>query len=202
MAGGIGKFQHNRTPASIDAQTVIRLNRDTLYSFAIVELAEPARLTVPDADGRYLSAMVVNEDHYINEVIHEPGDHTLTSDQCGSRYVLVGVRILFDPNDFEDVAAVCALQDRLAITARTSEAFEMPDYDVESLDATRGALLELFRGVGTTDRAFGAQDEVDPIRHLIGCAAGDVRQCRPESSGRRLRIGVHRCSGRRILVGA
>ncbi len=31
-SGGIGKFNHRREPASIDNQTVIRLNRDTLYS--------------------------------------------------------------------------------------------------------------------------------------------------------------------------
>jgi hypothetical protein len=39
----------NRAPASIDEQTVIRLNRDTLYSFAVVNVAAGARLTLPDA---------------------------------------------------------------------------------------------------------------------------------------------------------
>ena len=41
-AGRIGVFKHNRQPASIDEQTVIRLNRDTLYSFAILDLTKPA----------------------------------------------------------------------------------------------------------------------------------------------------------------
>jgi hypothetical protein len=113
-AGGIGTFRHNRTPGSIDEQTVIRLNRDTLYSFAIVDLAEPARLTLPDADGRYLSAMIINEDHFVNNVFHDAGEYTLTSDRYASRYVLVGVRILVDPTDSADVAAVAAIQDRLA----------------------------------------------------------------------------------------
>ena len=31
-SGAIGKFLHRREPARIDNQTVIRLNRDTLYS--------------------------------------------------------------------------------------------------------------------------------------------------------------------------
>lgn len=146
VAGGVGSFRHNRTPARIDEQTVIRLNRDTLYSFAIVDLAQPARLRLPDADGRYLSAMIVNEDHFVNSVFHEAGEHTLTSDQYGSRYVLVGVRILVDPNDSTDVAAVVAVQDRLAIVADSSEVFVKPDYDVDSLDVTRDALLELARG--------------------------------------------------------
>jgi hypothetical protein len=171
-AGGIGTFRHNRTPASIDEQTVIRLNRDTFYSFAIVDLAEPARLTLPDADGRYFSAMIVNEDHFVNKIFHEAGEHSLTSDQYGSRYVLVGVRILVDPTDPADVAAVAALQDRLAIDAASAQTFVMPDYDLESLDATRDALLALARGLDNFERTFGARAEVDPVRHLIGCAAG------------------------------
>src|ERR1700743_587708 len=89
VAGGIGSFRHNRTPARIDEQTVIRLNRDTLYSFVIVDLAEPARLTLPDADGRYLSAMIVTEHHFVNDVFHQASEYTLTSDQYESRYVLV-----------------------------------------------------------------------------------------------------------------
>jgi hypothetical protein len=36
--GSIGKFTHRREPAPIDNQTVIRLNRDTLYSSAVFDL--------------------------------------------------------------------------------------------------------------------------------------------------------------------
>ncbi|GAB3016909.1 DUF1214 domain-containing protein [Mycobacterium bourgelatii] len=172
VAGGVGVFRHNRTPARIDEQTVIRLNRDTLYSFAIVDLAQPALLRLPDADGRYLSAMVVNEDHYVNSVFHDAGEYPLISDDYGSRYVLVGVRILVDPNDAADVAAVAALQDRLVIETGSAKEFVKPDYDIDSLDATRDALLALARGLNNFDRMFGRRDEVDPVRHLIGCAAG------------------------------
>ena len=172
VAGAAGRFLHNRVPASIDAQTVIRLNRDTLYSFAIVDLAQPVRLTLPDPGSRYLSAMVVNEDHYINSVLHDPGEHLLTSEQHGSRYVFVAVRILVDPNNADDVEAVTRLQDALAITGETQEPFVMPDYDTASMDATRTALLELARGLDTFDHTFGTRDEIDPVRHLIGTAAG------------------------------
>ena len=48
----------------------------------------------------------------------------------------------------------------------------MPDYDRDSMDATRGALLELARGLDTFDHTFGSRDDVDPVRHLIGSAAG------------------------------
>ena len=214
VAGGAGVFLHSRTPADINQQTVIRLNRDTLYSFAIVDLAEPVRLTLPDAGGRYLSAMVVNEDHYINAVLHDPGEHVLTSDRFGSRYVFVAVRILVDPNDPDDVGAVSRLQDELVLTAASQEPFVMPDYDRDSMDATRGALLELARGLDTFDHTFGSRDDVDPVRHLIGCAAGwggpppkpctsgSIRECRPgttpwcSTTFRWTRSGRSRCTTR------
>ena len=36
--GGFGKFHHYRELTSIDNQTVIRMNRDTLYSGAVFDL--------------------------------------------------------------------------------------------------------------------------------------------------------------------
>ena len=48
------------------------MNRDTLYSSAVVDISEGATLTLPDTAGRYLSAMVVNRDHYVNAVLHGP----------------------------------------------------------------------------------------------------------------------------------
>ena len=72
-AGGVNRWRHHREPASVDHQTVIRMNRDTLYSFAVIDISEGAVLTLPDAGDRYLSVMIVNQDHYINAVFHEPG---------------------------------------------------------------------------------------------------------------------------------
>src|SRR5262252_8732570 len=74
-AGGVNRFHHNRAPTPIDQQTVIRMNRDTLYSFAVVNISQGAAFSLPEGGGRYLSAMVVNEDHYINRVFHEAGEH-------------------------------------------------------------------------------------------------------------------------------
>ena len=57
--GGLGKFVHRREPAAIDNQTVIRLNRDTLYSAAVFDLdAGPVTITLPDAGQRFMSMQV------------------------------------------------------------------------------------------------------------------------------------------------
>lgn len=48
----------------------------------------------------------------------------------------------------------------------------MPDYDASSQDTTRKALLELGKHLSSFDHAFGAERDVDPVRHLIATAAG------------------------------
>ncbi len=171
-AGGVNRLQHLRAPTPVENQPVIRMNRDTLYSSAIVDISEGATLTIPDGGDRYLSVMVVNQDHYINRVFHEPGEHRLTVEEFDTPWVAVAARTLVDAADADDVAAVNALQDQFAIRATSSKPFEMPDYDAASFDATRSALLELARGLTGFDNAFGAKADVNPVRHLLATAAG------------------------------
>jgi len=171
-AGGSNRFVHNRAPASVDQQTVIRMNRDTLYSFAVVDVADGATLTVPDAGDRYLSVMAVSEDHHINRVFHDPGTYALTAEDLGSAYVVLAARTLVDPHDRDDLAAVASLQDQLVLDVATERTFVPPDYDTASLDRTRQALLALAADMTSFASTFGRRQDVDPVHHLIGSAAG------------------------------
>ena len=57
---GTNELLHNPVDAfDLDNQTVVRMNRDTIYSGAILNVSEGATVTLPESDGRYISAMVV-----------------------------------------------------------------------------------------------------------------------------------------------
>ena len=86
--------------------------------------------------------------------------------------MLAAARILVDPTDPADVAEVNALQDRITLDARSARPFASPDYDQQSLDTTRDALLTLARGLTGYERSFGRRQDVDPVRHLLGTASG------------------------------
>src|SRR5262245_29795156 len=93
--GAFGKVHHNRTPAEIEHQTVIRMNRDTLYSSGLFDLdAGPVTITLPDAGKRFMSLQVINQDHYVPMVVYAPSEVTLTREKVGTRYVLAAVRTL------------------------------------------------------------------------------------------------------------
>ena len=171
-AGGVNRFFHLREPAPLDQQTVIRMNRDTIYSSALVDISEGATLTIPDAGDRYMSVMVVNEDHYLNKVFHEPGKHDLTVEEFGTPYVVLAVRTLVDESDPADIRAANALQDQLEIEAASAKPYTHPDYDQESYKTTYEALLVLSRANLDVDSTFGRKEDVDPVRHLLGTAWG------------------------------
>lgn len=171
-SGGLAKLAHHREPASIDNQTVIRLNRDTLYSFGVFDLdAGPVTVTLPDAGNRFMSLMAVNQDHYTTTV-YGKGTHSFTRGKNGTRYVMLGIRTFVDPNDPEDVKKVHALQDAIKVSQKGTGKLELPAWDAASQKKVRDALLVLASTVGSFDQGFGTKAQVDPVRHLVGTAAG------------------------------
>jgi hypothetical protein len=173
VVGALGKFHHSREPASIDNQTVIRMNRDTLYSFAVFDLAGgPVTLTLPDSGERYMSMMIVDQDHYVPIVAHGKEIVTLTQDKFGTRYAFAAIRTLVDPNDPKDVEAVHRLQDAIEITQKAPGKLELPDWNQDNLTDIRNGLLTLAKYQTSFRGAFGTREQVDPVQHLIGTAAG------------------------------
>lgn len=171
--GDFGKLKHNREPTPIDKQTVIRMNRDTLYSFGVFDLdAGPVTIAMPDAGKRFMTLQVINEDHYVPAVYYGQGAHTLTRENVGTRYMTVGIRTLVDPNDAQDVKEVHALQDAIKVEQKSAGTFDVPNWDQASQKKIRDALLVLSQFTGGFKNAFGTKSEVDPVRHLIATAAG------------------------------
>jgi hypothetical protein len=172
-SGGIGKLNHRREPARIDNQTVIRLNRDTLYSSALFDLdAGPVTITMPNPGKRFMSLQIISEDHYVPAVYYGVGSHTLTKQNVGTRYVAAAIRTLVDPNDPKDVEQVHALQDAIKVSQKDTGKFEVPNWDQASQKKVRDALLVLASTSAGFKNAFGPKGKVDPVARLMGAAAG------------------------------
>lgn len=169
--GGFGKIAHNRLPTPLDQQTVIRMNRDTLYSAGVFDLdAGTVTITLPDAGKRFMSMQVFTGDHYTFGVYYEPGMYTFTRGEVGTRYMGVAIRTLAndDPADLEEVHR---LQDAIVVEQEASGAFEPPAWDAAGQKKIRDALLVLATTLDGYDGAFGTKESVDPVRHLIGTAS-------------------------------
>jgi hypothetical protein len=169
--GALGKFFHHRElPVE---NTGVRPNRDTLYSLVVFDLdAGPVTITLPDAGKRFMSLMVINQDHYALETVYTAGDHTYTREKIGTRYLFAAARTLVDPANPEDVKQAQALQDAIKVSQPGGLGrFEVPNWDQASQKKVRDALLVLNEMVPDMRNAGGRKDEVDPVRHLIGTAS-------------------------------
>ncbi|WP_343177527.1 DUF1254 domain-containing protein [Pseudomonas sp. 4810-S13] len=172
-SGSLGRFVHTREAVPIDAQSVVRMNRDTLYSSAVFDLdAGPVTITLPEADGRFMSMAVINEDHYVPMVTYGAGRRTLTKEAVGTRYVFVAVRTFFNPADGEDLEKVHALQDAITVSQARVGEFVVPKWDPTSQAKVREALEVLGSTIPDYNQSFGPKGTVNPIHHLIGTATG------------------------------
>ena len=172
--GQLGKFKHARAMASVDNQPVVRYNRDVLVSSAIFDFeAGPVTITLPDPGKRFMSILAINEDHYTPIAEFGGGTYRLSKDSVGTRYAAVALRTFADPNDPKDMAAAHALQDAVTVDQPGGPGkFEAPNWDRAGLSKVRNSLLVLGSTIQDFRGAFGKKGEVDPIRHLIGTAAG------------------------------
>jgi len=91
-----------------------------------------------------MSLLVIDQDHYAREVAYGAGRHTYTRQQIGTRYLFMGVRILVDPADPQDIKQVHALQDAVTVNQPGGPGrFEAPNWDQASQKKVRDALLVL-----------------------------------------------------------
>jgi hypothetical protein len=131
---GINTFYHFRTPTPLDLQRVVRMNKDVLYSSALVDTKNGAKVIFPKMpDKRYASILIIDNDHYCSKVIYEPGEYDIPGD---TRYMFMAVRIqLFNPKDSVELAKVNKIQDEFKIIANSAEPFPEPQWDPQSLDS-------------------------------------------------------------------
>jgi len=170
--GGFGKLVHNREVIQVDNQYIRRMNRDTRYSSGIFDLEEDLTIILPEIGERFMSMTLTDENHFIKKTIYNAGKYTITKDEIGSRYIQVTIRIFVDAQNKYDNDIVTGLQDAIIIEQASQGELQLLQWDPITREETRGHLLGLVKGIKSAKKMFGNEDEVDPILHLIGTAAG------------------------------
>ena len=167
---GMNTLFHFPTGAfDLNNQTVVRMNRDTYYSGAVIDTTQGATITIPETNGRYLSVMVVQNDHYIDQVFLEPGTHEITSD---TDFAMVAMRIRANQSDPADDDAIAALRAGVKLEVGGNASHVRPNYDMEQLVALRDELTVEGTKLGTLMGMQGAHGTIEPMMHLYGTAIG------------------------------
>lgn len=133
----VNDIAHNRKLTPTDDQPVVRMNRDTYYSFAVVDVSAGASITIPALpEGKYVSVQPVTMDHRIQPMSYGSGTFELAT-HFGTHLYLV---IRLDNTLSESEAN--AIQDGMAITAASAKPFTAEPVDKESFDAVELSLRQ------------------------------------------------------------
>ncbi len=128
---------------------------------------------LPDTNGRFMSLLLISEDHYNPATFYDSGRHQITRDLVGTRYVALAVRTFVDPYNPADLQEAHASQDAIQVEQVGGPGkFEIPTWDQVSLAAVRDELKVRAASITDLSKAFGTPEEVDPLQHLAATAAG------------------------------
>lgn len=170
---GVGVLMHYREGADPKDRTIMRINFDTIYSWAIVDLTEPATLTMPETGGRYQSAWIISEDGYYPGAFTTPGEHRLTREWIGgARYAVIVVRTQVNVRDSADLEKAHALQDKLELSQKDRGSWAPANqWDQKEVDTMR-AKYQKIGNVMSTDDMFGPKGKISLKNRNAGNAFG------------------------------
>ncbi len=166
---GTNKFRHDRTLIPLDKQPAVTMNRNTVYSFGIFYAPKGTTITLPETkDGRYMSAMIIQQDHYIDQVFYGAGTHEINVE---TEFTGIAIRIQVDEKDPDDIAYVNSLQDKIVVSLPDGvEAKECQHtkWDMESLKTLRATYQEQAKQLPNFNETSGARGTIDPQLQRLG----------------------------------
>ena len=193
------EFKHLRALTPLDEQKVVRMNRDTLYSFVVVDFGKctpsGVKLIFPPAENigdRFVSAEIISQDHdiiatkYLKDDVDGSGIEITPSD-VGTDKALVLLRTFTDGTD-DDLTKAHAVQDLFSVVPINGEEgdesscqaskeeymAEVAMWDKDSLATVRDLIKELQKhSNATSGEMFGPnRDELNYLYYLFGTATG------------------------------
>ena len=133
----VNDFAHNRKLTPTDDQPVVRMNRDTFYSFAVVDVSAGASITIPPVpEGKYVSIQPVTMDHRIQPMSYGSGTFELATHYGSHMYLIVRLDSTLSE------AEANAIQDDMVINAASAQPFSAEPVNRESFDAAELSLRQ------------------------------------------------------------
>ena len=159
-AGGMNTFLEMPTPSSIpEEQFVVRMNRDTFYSSAVIDMSSgEVYVTIPETD-QYVTTQIVDENHETQLMIYGSGRHKLIAK---TDHAFVIVRALED-----------AARRNLVIEAGSANPYVVKEYEMESFHAVdKAGNLDFSDGYDQSKAFSNKESGQTAYMNYVGAAGG------------------------------
>jgi hypothetical protein len=130
-------WHHHRTLIELDKQPAPMMNRDTLYSFSVVDGGGDVAITLPETDGRYQSLHIFDQNHVTVAVYYGAGRYVIPAKDT-TAYYMANIRTQIDPKDPEDIKKANEYQDQFKVeflNGYQPKSFQASKWNMEEFDA-------------------------------------------------------------------
>ena len=164
--GANNKLMHLTAVTPSGPAPTVRMNRDSLYSAAIVDTSTgTATITLPAGD-LYQSVMMVDTDGYARKFILEPGTHEVVTD---TKFVWLLVRTGLE----KGLDEAQRMQSLITVQGMGGGTYSAPEYDQASLAKMTRILIDEAMTVDDGDLYYGNYPgQVDETRRMRSTASG------------------------------
>lgn len=169
--GESNTYYHFRNITQLDKQTVIRMNRDVLYSGSVWDNKEGLTITYPETDGRYATIQVMDNDHYTLDIFNKPGTYELAPAETDFVYLILRIQVI-DPLDPQEIQYINDLQNQFTAVSKSNESFPQHNWNLESLADVRAQYVSDALNYDSFDGMQGKRGEVNEETRHIATAAG------------------------------
>jgi hypothetical protein len=165
-SGANNKLMHLTTVTPSGPAPTVRMNRDSLYSAAILDTSTgTATITLPEGD-LYQSVMMVDTEGYARKFILEPGTHEAATD---TQFVWLLVRTGLE----RGLDEARRMQSLVTVQGMGDNTYSSPEYDQESLAKLTRILIDEAMAEDDGDLYYGNYPgQVDETRRMRSTAAG------------------------------
>lgn len=159
-------WHHHRTPMTLDKQPAPMMNRDTLYSFSVMDAREDIEIVLPESNGRYMSLHVLDHDHVTYKVFYGAGVYKIPANKT-SDFILANVRIQMIASDLEDIKKANDLQDKIQVKHMNGykpESFKVSNWNMSEFKVQHKKYVAIANKegilgtMGTTENRVSTED--------------------------------------------
>jgi hypothetical protein len=160
LAGGVNKFYTMpEVPSDPAKQLVVRMNRDTPYAVAIVDMSsDEVYITIPETD-KYVTIHVIDENHETQPMIYGSGRHKISAK---TDYTFVVVRTL-EPE----------IRENLLVEAGSATPYVEKKWDMESFQTLdKAGNIEFANGYDQSKAYSNTESGQTVHMNYVGAAGG------------------------------
>ena len=157
-----------------DIPTNIMISNQFKTPFGVFDLSKsPLTVELPKTNGRYMSLLLISQNHDIYPAYYAPGKWTFSEKEIGTRYIMFVIRTFADPNNPKDMEKAHKIQDAVKVIQKDKGSLSgIHQWNEKEMLMLRKAYNTIGSTTSSSAPYFGVKCDRSYLMNAMGVAVG------------------------------